>query len=155
MGDVNHSKRFPHDFLKSVSKVVKAKLKLYLKSDMVQTGFKPPVKIVTDKDSYKHRTRQIIALITVFPQAEDFIQHVYVAHPVVKRHSGKEVAENIHESVKKFTLPEQYQGGSYDGAYIHDNPKGIHFDTHNIFRSNGLTVQDILSKKSRLPFFDK
>jgi hypothetical protein len=69
MGNVNHGKRFPYDFLKSVSKVVKAKLKLYLKLDMVQTGFKPPVRIVTDKDAYKHRTRQIIALITVFPQA--------------------------------------------------------------------------------------
>ena len=51
---------------------------------------------------------------------------VYVAHPVVKRHSGKEVAENLHESVKEFILPEQYQGGSYDGAYIHDSvPKHL------------------------------
>ena len=31
--------------------------------------------------------------------------------------------------------------------HFKDNPKGIHFDTHNVFRSNGLTVQNILSKK--------
>jgi hypothetical protein len=103
-----------------------AKVKEYHKSDMDQTGFKPPVKIVADKDTYKHRTRQIIALIIVFPQAEDFIQHVYVAHPIVTKHSGREVAENLHETVKDFIIPEQYQGGSYDGAYIHDSvPKHL------------------------------
>ena len=97
-----------------------AKVKEYIKSDMDQTGFKPPVKLVADKDTYKHRTRQIIALITVFPQP------VYVAHPIVTKHSGQEVAENLHETVKDFIIPEQYQGGSYDGAYIHDSvPKHL------------------------------
>ena len=89
-----------------------AKVKEYIKSDMDQTGFKPPVKLVADKDTYKHRTRQIIALITVFPQADDFI-YVSVAHPIVTKHSGREVAENLHETVKDFIIPEQYQGGSY------------------------------------------
>ena len=121
MGDINHSKRFPHDFLQSVAAIVGERIKNYLKTDMKQTGFKPPVKVVADKDTYKHRTRQVIALITVFPYAQDLIQHIYVAHPIVKKHSGRDVAENLHNSVKDFISTEQYQGGSYDGAYIHDS----------------------------------
>ena len=71
---------------------------------------------MADKDTYKHRTRQIIALITVFPEAEDFIQHVHIAHPVVTQHSGKDIAENLNNEVKEFITPEQYQEGSCDGA---------------------------------------
>ena len=126
MGDINHSDKFPRAFLKSVASIVKQKIKKYLKKDLKSTGFKPPVKLVADKDTYKHRTRQIISLITVFPQAKDFIQHVYIAHPVVTKHSGKDVAENLNNEVKEFISPEQYQGGSYDGAYIHDSvPKHL------------------------------
>ena len=95
---------------------------------MSQTGFKPPIKIVADKDTYKHRTRQIIALISVFPQAQDLIQHIYIAHPVIKKLSGKDTAENIYHSLKDYIYKEQYQGGSYDGAYIHDSvPKHLNY----------------------------
>ena len=44
-----------------------------------------------------------------------------------------------------------------EALHIHfkDNPKGIHFYTKNIFRSNGKTVEKILSTKSRLPLYKK
>ena len=44
-----------------------------------------------------------------------------------------------------------------EALYIHfkNNSKGIHFDTHNIFRSSGFTVQKILSRISRLPLYNK
>ena len=128
MGDINHSAEFPSKFLKTVSEIVRSKIKEYLMTDMSQTGFKPPIKIVADKDTYKYRTRQIIALISVFPQAQDLIQHIYIAHPVIKKLSGKDTAENIYHSLKDYISKEQYQGGSYDGAYIHDSvPKHLNY----------------------------
>ena len=95
MGETNHSKEFPRHFLNSVAHVVKEKIKAYLNTPLLQTGFKPPVKIVADKDTIKHRTGQIIALTSFFPEAEDLIQTLYICHPLVRHHTGKDVAENI------------------------------------------------------------
>ena len=83
---------------------------------------------MADKDTYKHRTRQIIALISVFPQAQDLIQNIYIVHPVIKKLSGKDTAENIYHSLNDYIYKEQYQRGSYDGAYIHDSvPKHLNY----------------------------
>ena len=42
-----------------------------------------------------------------------------------------------------------------ESLYLHfkDNHNGIHFYTANIFRSHGITVENILSAKSRLPLY--
>jgi hypothetical protein len=121
MGETNHSKEFAASFLNSVADVVREKIHEYLKTPLEQTGFKPPVKVVADKDTIKHRTRQIIALTTVFPGAEDLIQTLYIAHPVVTQHRGEDVAEHIHSNLKDVVSPDQYQGASYDGAYFHQS----------------------------------
>ena len=51
MGDLNHSDKFPRAFLKSVASLVKQRIKKYLKKDPKSTGFKPPVKIGSHKDT--------------------------------------------------------------------------------------------------------
>ena len=89
MGETNHSIQFPRHFVQSVAQVVKNKVKAYLKTPLKQTGYKPPVKIVADKDTLKHRTRQIIALTSFFPDADKLIQTLYISHPLVRHHSGK------------------------------------------------------------------
>ena len=121
MGDINHSTEFAANFLDSVAHIVREKIKEYLKSPLDQTGFKPPIKIVADKDTIKHRTRQIIALTTFFPDANDLIQTLYVSHPIVKHHKGQDVADHIHTNLEEYISEEQYQGGSYDGAYFHQS----------------------------------
>ena len=88
---------------------------------MKQTGFKPPIKVIADKDTLKHRTRQLIALTSVFPGAEDLIQTLYIAHSLIKHHKGRDVAENIKTSLDEYISADQYQGGSYDGAYFHQS----------------------------------
>ena len=51
MGNINHSTEFPANFLSSVANVIRKKLKTYLEEHMKQTGFKPPVKVIADKDN--------------------------------------------------------------------------------------------------------
>ena len=58
---------------------------------------------------------------------------------------GEDTAE--HEMMIDYNGPAI---GEADGVlmvalqlHFKDNPKGIHFDTHNIFRSNGLIVQNV------------
>ena len=121
MGETNHSKEFAASFLTSVATVVREKMQEYLKTPLTQTGFKPPVKIVADKDTIKHRTRQIIALTTFFPDAEELIQTLYVSHPLVKKHKGEDIADHLYDHLVQFLSSEQYQGGSYDGAYFHQS----------------------------------
>ena len=55
MGNINHSKQFTSDFLTSVAFVVRKKINSFLSTPMKQTGFKPPIKIIADKDTTKHR----------------------------------------------------------------------------------------------------
>ena len=121
MGETNHSAEFAASFLTSVAAVVREKITLYLKTPLLQTGFKPPVKIVADKDTKKHRTRQIIALTTFFPDAEELIQTLYISHPLVKHHTGEDIAEHLYSNLIQFLSADQYQGGSYDGAYFHQS----------------------------------
>ena len=62
VGDINHSYKFLQKFLESVAEVVKDNVKDYLKKPLPQTGFAPPVKVLADKATYKHRTRQFVGL---------------------------------------------------------------------------------------------
>ena len=119
MGDTNHSKRFSGNFINSVGQSVSNKIKTVLKQTLTQTGELRPVKIIADKDTLKHRTRQLVCLVTVFPHSECLIQHVYISHNIIRHHSTEDVANHIFDSVKDFISPSQYEGGSYDGAYHH------------------------------------
>ena len=60
VGDINHCKNFPPKFLKHVAKVLKDKLASYLASRLAQTGKRPPCKIVADKATWQHQTRQLM-----------------------------------------------------------------------------------------------
>ena len=127
MGDTNHSKIFPPHFLKSVANVIRKKVKKLLQETLAQTGIERPCKIIADKDTIKHRTRQLMCLTTVFPEAEDLIQTVYIDHPLVRHHKAEDIAENIVTSVKEFISNDSYAGGSYDGAYFHGHKNVPHF----------------------------
>ena len=50
-GETKHSQRFPSHFVQNVARVVRDKVKSYFETQLKQTGFKPPVKIVADKDT--------------------------------------------------------------------------------------------------------
>ena len=81
----------------------------------------------------------------------------YNLHNSDIRPIGEDTAE--HEMMIDYNGPEigEADGVLLEALHLHFQglQKGIHFYSHNLFRSNGLTVQNILSKKSRLPLFHK
>ena len=128
-GDINHSYRFPPEFLKHVCHVIEGHLKTYLSSRLIQTGYKPPVKVVADKATWQHQTRQLIGIVTVVPDSEQPLQAMVLKTPVVKTHSGQGVADNIIGVTDQFISADQYRGGSFDGQYFHLSVP-THLDAH-------------------------
>ena len=106
--------------------MIRKKVKKLLQETLAQTGIERPCKIIADKDTIKHRSRQLMFLTTVFPEAED-LKTVYIDHPLVRHHKAEEIAENIVTSVKEFISNDSYAGGSYDGAYFHGHKNVPHF----------------------------
>ena len=90
-----------------------------LNTKLEQTQHVRPCKVVADKDTLKHRTRQLVCVTTVFPEASEFIQTVYLDHPLIKEHRTKDVAQNVVYAVEKFISEDSYAGCSLDGAYFH------------------------------------
>ena len=129
IGDINHSYNFPPLFLKHVARVIEDLLKNHLNTRLPQTGHKPPLKVVADKATWQHQTRQLIGIVTVVPDSDQPLQAMILKTPVVKSHTGKGVTENITHVTDQFITADQFRGGSFDGQYFH---LGVHklLDTH-------------------------
>ena len=118
--DKSHSYKFSQKFLESVAEVVKDNVKDYLKKPLPQTGFAPPVKVLADKATYKHRTRQFFGLTSIIPDSDDLLQYMFLGLPVVKLHTGEGVGQSIISVLEEFEISaEQFEGGSFDGQYFH------------------------------------
>ena len=93
------------------------------------TGEKPPCKIVADKATWQHSTRQLTGVVTLVAGSDQPIQAMILGTPVVKAHNGAGVAENITSVTDKFISADQYRGGAFDGQYFH---LGVHklLDSH-------------------------
>ena len=119
IGDINHSYRFPAQFLKHVSSVIEEHVKQFLSCRLVQTGHKPPLKIVADKATWQHQTRQLIGIVTVVPDSDEPLQAMILKTPVVKSHTGLGVTESITSVTDQFITADQFLGGAFDGQYFH------------------------------------
>ena len=119
-GNINHSEKFPPAVLPHIAEAIKKRKVQFLTTPLVQTGFRVPIKIVADKDTRKHRTRQLVLITLIVPDSPNLIQAVYLGHPVVDDHSGPGVAQNLIAVVEKSGITaEQVEGQSYDGQYFH------------------------------------
>ena len=92
MGDINHSHNFPAKFRPFVAAEIHRRMSLFFNIRMTQTGFLPPINIGADKGTSHHRIRQFIIAVTIIPDADKFIQPVYIGQPVVKQLDGKGIA---------------------------------------------------------------
>ena len=121
IGELNHSEKFPARFLPHVAEEVEYRVNNFLNNRLDQTGFRPVGKVVADKLTYKYRTRQFVAFITVVPDSTEFIQPIFLDIHVVKAgHTGPAIAKNLIDVLnRKDITTEQYQRGSYDGQYHH------------------------------------
>ena len=129
VGDINHSHNYVPKFLKHLANILENKLKSHLSSRLEQTGHLPPTKVVADKATWQHQTRQLIGVVTIVPGSDQPLQALMLGTPVVKSRNGPGVTENITSVTDKFITSSQYRGGSYDGQYFH---LGVHtlLDAH-------------------------
>ena len=121
VGDINHSTKFPGKFIQALAKTVEKNVKNHFQTKMKQTGKKPPAKILADKATWKHHTRNIVGIVSVFPDSPKLIQAVYAGAPVCPKGDGESLRDNTASVTDKFISGEQYMGGSVDGATLHCN----------------------------------
>ena len=102
-----------------MANVLEDHLKRFLSTRLAQTGQLPLVKIVADKATWQHQTRQLIGFVSVIPDSDEPLQAMVLGTPVVKSHNGAGVTDNITNVTDKFISAEQFNGGSFDGQYFH------------------------------------
>ena len=116
LGDINHSFNFVKKMATSCSEVIQERLKKHLSTRLPQTGCLPPCKIVQDGATYKHNTRHLTGLTTIFPGDEPLLQSVFLSAPIGIKSDGRSTAASMVSVVSPFMKAEQYLGTSQDGA---------------------------------------
>ena len=116
IGDINHSTDFVKNISKSFSSVITGRLQKHFGTRLTQTGCLPPCKVVEDGATYKHNTRHLIGLTSVFPGDKPLIQSVFCGAPKGVNSDAISTAKNMATVISKYMVPEQYLGTSMDGA---------------------------------------
>ena len=120
VGELNHSRKFPAAFRPFVSKAIVRRVSDFFGRKLSQTGHLPVVNITADKATYKHNTRQFFSCVTVMPGADKLLQVISFGQPIVKSHTGFQLAMNMKETMDHLDIKScQIEGGSFDGQYFH------------------------------------
>ena len=127
IGDINHSRKFPERFRKSVCRVINGRIKNFMKTPLKQTGHLPPVAVSADKGTYKGTPRQFCGIVTVNPGGENFLEVLTAGQPVVSEGStGHQLAVNMKSAFDSIGVSgKQIKSGVFDGVYDH-----IHIEKH-------------------------
>ena len=112
MGDINHLHNFSSKFKPFVAKEIHRRMSKFFNNRLVQTGYRSrqrnkssPNKTVYD-DSHGNSLKVLHML--------------YIGQPVVKSHTGADVAASIKEGLDTFGIKaEQLEASSHDGQYFH------------------------------------
>ena len=116
MGEVNHSGFFIDNMAGSISKVFMDRVQKHLGTRLPQTGLLPPCKIVEDSATYRHDTRHLIGLTSIFPGNKPLLQSVFIGAPKGIQSDGLSTAKCMVSTTSSFMKPQQYLGTSVDGA---------------------------------------
>ena len=116
IGDINHGTDFVTNLAKCLSTVIERREKSYLSTRLPQTGRLPPCKVVEDGATYRHDTRHLIGITTIFPGNKPLIQSMFCGAPKGVKSDGISTAKSMADTVSPFIIPEQYLGTSQDGA---------------------------------------
>ena len=127
VGELNHSRKFPPAFRPFVTRAVRKRMKKFLVEPLEVTGHLPPVVIMDDKATYRHRTRHFLGIVTVVPGGEHFLQAFSCGQPIVEGNSGLEITQTMKKGFDSFGIsPEQIESFVADGQYI----KGLGIMSH-------------------------
>ena len=122
IGNINHSRHFPRQFLPFVADVIKKRKVKFLSSRMVQTGFRPALAITADLATFQLKCRHFTAAIVCVPDAEDLLQVCYLDQPVIGPRAGRDLAKQIDEVLANHEVDaDQIKSTFTDGAYHHDS----------------------------------
>ena len=116
IGDINHSTDFISNMAQSFSKAITSRIKEHLSTRLPQTGCLPPCKVVEDGATYRHDTRQLVGLTTIFPGDKPLLQSVFCGAPKGIRSDGASTAKSMATEIAEYIVPQQYLGTSADGA---------------------------------------
>ena len=76
VGEINHSKAFPPVFVRTMRDVLLESLCTYLDAQKDYLGFIVPISVTADKDTSKHRARQVSS----FQSFNQFLRSVWITH---------------------------------------------------------------------------
>ena len=98
---------------------------------MACTGQLPPVGLATDKMTQKRHTNHLAAFLTPdvnAPLTDSFLKPVFIDMPVVDKHAGYDIAEQMLNIADAYLvdLGEQLQSFNNDGQYF-----GLNIKKHN------------------------
>ena len=121
MGEVNHSKRFIHDFVKFVFQVLQSRLKNLLEKPSSCTGNPSPFAILGDKGTVKRDVTQPTLIRVVSLNKNNLFRKIFLSHPQVTSHIDENIARLLLSSISETlswtigTTRERFCGGSFDG----------------------------------------
>ena len=121
IGELNHSRMFPPDFLKNIYEIIKGKFIQYLNTPLQATKSLPPVCLLTDKFTKKHTTYEIVAILTYIPGASSIFVPLILELVSIpsKNHTGQGLTEMLISTLQRFSIQStQITGGACDGQYI-------------------------------------
>jgi hypothetical protein len=148
VGNLNHSRKFPPAFLPHVTKEIQSRMKQFITSKLQQTGHKPPLALSADKATYKHRSRQFLAGVTIAPGSDNFLEVVSFGQPIVKHGStASALSGNMKEGFDALGVEGcQIESTVFDGVYFHIGIQK-HFDAmYGLHEGDVLYSYDTLHK---------
>ena len=95
IGDINHSVHFVNKVAGSFCNVITSRVKSHLATRLPQTGCLPPCKVVEDGATYRHDTRLVMGLTTVFPGSKPLLQSVFCGAPKGVKGDAASIASSM------------------------------------------------------------
>ena len=129
IGNINHSRKFVPNFLKSLHYVLKREIFLYLTKESSKTGCVLPVAITADLAIYHRVTQQVVTLIVPILNSNTLMKAIPLTiEPITSDgKSGDAIVQRIVEIVLEAIRSDQIVSQSYDGAYFHNREQNKYF----------------------------
>ena len=127
IGNQQHSRKFPPQFLETMSRIITKHLSNLLSTPLPCMGGRPrPVSLTADKGTVKGLTRHPVGVNTVLLSQGHITSEFYAGAPLLTGWTGKALAENLLSSVAlygktKENLPDCVAGCCFDGEYLGKN----------------------------------
>jgi len=163
VGDLNHSSYFVTKFAPVMAAAVQGRVSAYFQKPLLQTGRRPPAKLIADKATWKHDTRMVSGLVTVVPDTPVPLQAFFTASKACPGGTGDDMTESLVGVVDGIIERSQYLGLAADGATLHCNVgkklgehfgKKVHDDYDPLHKAGLVHAHMLKDKQARFDFIN-